>query len=521
MTYKQSTLLKTFLRDFLIALVVLAIIGIGPALFFASKAQRDVSNTFIEQSTERATNEFRATGTTTANAVRVVRQWAQSGLLSLDDPEQMNHLLFPLIQEDKLHFGLSIADTDGRSYYITDADGVIETTYTSLKRNGREEVKKTWKDGEALTRVTEFSSYDARTRPWFYPALSTDEVYWTEPYAFFSHKIVGLTASSSVQMPKPEGHQIVVAFDLSMHDLYSSIQSMQPSPNSQVMILRRDDALYTTDSEQGASFTELQASNNALVQKAHAAWRSDELQDRVISIRHEGKTWWCGFRPLHPERRTSWVGVMVPAEDTLQGASERRKMLLLFALISVAMAAGFSYLLAKRQVKHRGGPTVPFDPARAITSVQKMIQLGESKRREFKSTMRVNLHTNKPGKEIETAWLKGVAAFLNTDGGSLLLGVNDDGEITGLEADKFESEDHCQLHFKNLIAAQIGAEFSKYIEFRTVHIDGKLVGIAECHRSNEPVFLKHPKGESFFIRNGPSSDELPVSQALDYIKARN
>ncbi|MFQ3225405.1 MAG: hypothetical protein ACI8Z5_001665, partial [Lentimonas sp.] len=38
--------------------------------------------------------------------------------------------------------------------------------------------------------------------------------------------------------------------------------------------------------------------------------------------------------------------------------------------------------------------------------------------------------------------------------------------------------------------------------------------------SNEPVFLKHSKGESFFIRNGPSSDELPISQALDYIKAR-
>ncbi|NQY33147.1 MAG: ATP-binding protein, partial [Coraliomargarita sp.] len=69
-------------------------------------------------------------------------------------------------------------------------------------------------------------------------------------------------------------------------------------------------------------------------------------------------------------------------------------------------------------------------------------------------------------------------------------------------------------------AQQIGAEFSKYIEFRTVTLEGKLVGIAECQRSNEPVFLKHPKGESFFIRNGPSSDELPVSQALDYIKNR-
>ena len=35
----------------------------------------------------------------------------------------------------------------------------------------------------------------------------------------------------------------------------------------------------------------------------------------------------------------------------------------------------------------------------------------------------MNLHTKKPGKEIEIAWLKGVTAFLNTDGGTLLIGM--------------------------------------------------------------------------------------------------
>ena len=520
MTYKRSTLLKTFLRDFIIVLAVLTLIGIGPAFYLASKAQRDVSSTYIEQSTDRATNEFRIVGTATGNAVRIVRQWAQSELLSLDDPEAMNHLLFPLIQQDSQHFGLSIADTDGRSYYITDADGPLTTTYTRIQNGERQAVTKTW-DGsdEVLNEVTTISTYDARSRPWFYPALSTDEVYWTDAYIFFSHKIVGLSASSSIQMKTPDGYQLVIAFDLSLQNLYASIQDMQPSPNSQIMILRRDEAMYTTDPDNGAAFTSIQDSDNELAKQAHSAWRNTSEKKKIIAVRHAGKVWWCGFRPLNPER-TVWVGVMVPEEDTIQGVSERRSMLMGFGTLAVVIAAAFSFVLARRQVRHSGGPTVPFDPTKAILSIQDMITRGESKRREFKSTMRMNLHTNKPGKEIETAWLKGVAAFLNTDGGTLLLGVSDDGEILGLEADKFESEDHAQLHFKNLIAAQIGAEFSKYIEFRTVTIEDKLIGIAECQRSDEPVFLKHTKGESFFIRNGPSSDELPVSQALDYIKNR-
>ena len=89
--------------------------------------------------------------------------------------------------------------------------------------------------------------------------------------------------------------------------------------------------------------------------------------------------------------------------------------------------------------------------------LKEIIKNGESNTLEFKSTMRMNLNTNQPGKEIELAWLKAATAFMNSDGGILLLGVNDRGDIVGLEPDKFENEDKCLLHFKNLINQHIGA----------------------------------------------------------------
>src|ERR1700704_5238042 len=46
---------------------------------------------------------------------------------------------------------------------------------------------------------------------------------------------------------------------------------------------------------------------------------------------------------------------------------------------------------------------------------------------EFKSTLRINLHTRQKDSKMELAVLKTVAAFLNMSGGTLVIGVADDG----------------------------------------------------------------------------------------------
>jgi len=113
-------------------------------------------------------------------------------------------------------------------------------------------------------------------------------------------------------------------------------------------------------------------------------------------------------------------------------------------------------------------PSLTDHPAEFEEKVLALIRYGESPNLEFKSTLRTNLKTGKAGKEIELAWLKSVVGFLNTDGGVLLIGVNDGGEVVGIAADQFENDDKCLLHFKNLINQHIGAEFSKYLHAEIV-----------------------------------------------------
>ena len=252
----------------------------------------------------------------------------------------MNHLLFPLIEEDEHHYGISIADTQGRSYHISDADGLIKTTVTSLKRNGRESVTKTWQDGEALSRVTVSTNYDARNRPWFYPALGSDAVCWTEPYVFFSEKIVGLhrvhCRSSGITCRRTTSVR-----PIPMQDLYSRIHRMQPSPNSQILILRQDAALYAPDLQQGTVFTSLQESTTPSLNKPTPLGARTK-RTTASPIRHAGKTWWCASALW---RRAAWVSFRKkgPCKAPASGA----RMLLVLAGASVALAALSSLLRAR------------------------------------------------------------------------------------------------------------------------------------------------------------------------------
>ncbi len=70
------------------------------------------------------------------------------------------------------------------------------------------------------------------------------------------------------------------------------------------------------------------------------------------------------------------------------------------------------------------------------------IARGEGMQIEFKATLRMNLHTGSNDPKMEHAVLKTLAAFLNSqEGGTLFVGVNDEGDVVGLDADQFANED--------------------------------------------------------------------------------
>lgn len=156
---------------------------------------------------------------------------------------------------------------------------------------------------------------------------------------------------------------------------------------------------------------------------------------------------------------------------------------------------------------------------------KKIIDKGESPELEFKSTLRVDLKTSKPEKFIEHSVLKTLVAFLNSYGGTLLIGVEDNRNILGLNKDfnsfsKPDKLDEFQKHLDNIIQKSIGDRFHHYLQIDFPAIDNKAIcAVIIKEKSSEPVYLTDEKGEErFYIRRQASTVDLKHSESYKYIK---
>jgi uncharacterized protein with ParB-like and HNH nuclease domain len=159
-----------------------------------------------------------------------------------------------------------------------------------------------------------------------------------------------------------------------------------------------------------------------------------------------------------------------------------------------------------------------------------MIQSGEHGFLEFKSTMRWNWKENKLDKKMEEIILKTISAFSNAEGGKLLIGVTDEGEILGLESDyntfKEANKDHFELHLRNIINNLFGKEFGAiYLNVRFPIVNDIEICELDIKAAKTPLYCEvtDKNGASqkkFYIRSGNSSQELDIEETASYIKKR-
>ena len=152
--------------------------------------------------------------------------------------------------------------------------------------------------------------------------------------------------------------------------------------------------------------------------------------------------------------------------------------------------------------------------------VEGLIAGGESDLVELKSTLRVNLHTGEKDSRMELAVLRTLAGFLNRDGGTLIVGVADDGSPINLEVDLFKNEDHMGLHLVNIVNRSLGRSVWAFVHMNFDDFDEGRVLVVRCEKSPVPVYVTDGDKERFYVRTGPSTTELPMKSAQEYIGQR-
>ena len=155
--------------------------------------------------------------------------------------------------------------------------------------------------------------------------------------------------------------------------------------------------------------------------------------------------------------------------------------------------------------------------------VADLIQLGESVTLEFKSSLQWDMVHNKQNVGLRGSVLKTVAAFLNTEGGTLVIGVEDQGSVCGVQPDLHvlgDSQDRFVQLLSTLIFEHIGAAVTPNVRQRFETVDDRIVCVVDVERSAEPVFTKTEKGREFFVRVGNTTRPLDTEDAMRYIESR-
>jgi hypothetical protein len=155
------------------------------------------------------------------------------------------------------------------------------------------------------------------------------------------------------------------------------------------------------------------------------------------------------------------------------------------------------------------------------TDVASVISAGEGDVLEFKETARLNLRTGQVDKEIQKAVVKTVGGFFNSQGGTLVIGVNDAGLAVGLDRDfatlgSRPDADGYEQFLRTLLNNAIGKDACAQVRVSFPMVDGVQVCLIRVPATAKPVFVTDGANQQFFVRSGNTTQSLNLREAHEY-----
>lgn len=145
---------------------------------------------------------------------------------------------------------------------------------------------------------------------------------------------------------------------------------------------------------------------------------------------------------------------------------------------------------------------------------------GDSEDVEFKATLFTNLHTGNKDPRFEFAVIRTIAGFLNTGGGTLIVGVADDGSSLGIAAKEFNSEEEMSAYVAKLVEKYLGLQIMNNLYIHFEDYEESRVMIIKCRKAATPIYLQDDQNKRFFVRSGSVTTEIMGNQVAEYCAKR-
>lgn len=190
----------------------------------------------------------------------------------------------------------------------------------------------------------------------------------------------------------------------------------------------------------------------------------------------------------------------------------------LFAFLGGAIGLGFG-IYATRLGRTRGPGAWGGDD-----DLLTILSAGEGERIEFKAYARWDAHMGRVNRALEEAVARTIAGFLNHEGGMLLIGVTDSGDVVGLQADyqtlKRRDRDGFHQFLMSLVQSRLGGHVCAQAHVDFCEVRGMDVCRIMVEPSAAPVYYQDGAVARYFVRTGNGTRELDVREAILHVAQR-
>ena len=193
----------------------------------------------------------------------------------------------------------------------------------------------------------------------------------------------------------------------------------------------------------------------------------------------------------------------------------------LFAFLGGAIGLGF-WRYASRLGPARG--TAAWHGDDATRDLAALLLAGEGEEVEFKACARWDLQLGRVNRALEEAVARTIAGFLNHEGGTLLIGVTDGGDVAGLQADyqtlKRPDRDGFQQFLMGLVQSKLGGHVCAQVHVAFCEDRGLDICQIRVEPSAVPVYYQDGAVARYYVRTGNGTRELDVREAIVHVARR-
>ncbi len=332
------------------------------------------------------------------------------------------------------------------------------------------------------------------------------------------------------QLRTVDNTNVFVAYVFQTSDFAGLFLKKLPMKHPVVSFLTTHGVLFTPIATKDSSAISNIKNIENQVKKIFNTWlKSMNRKPRSFSFELNNKIYWARVDSV-----TNNMGIegfiLTVSKDNLFGFYKQVTNTFLIvglALILAGVLLWWFFKIRNRRVINSEERFVKLDNRGVYT----LIAQGESEDVEYKSSLRYDYRQEKENKALEDVIIKSIAAFSNARGGTLLIGVDDDQNILGLQNDfstlKKQDVDYFELHLRKLIKNQFGINFSNHrLIIQFPELEGKTICVIQIAKAKKPIYIKvkNKQGqtvEKFYVRSGNSSQEITsLKEMEEYIRNR-